>query len=134
MWRREQRSTAPGEPYDFSERAAKSGTSADVRDVLSAESLLVAGLLVPGCKLAFDRDGAGSVETFWLMSGDSWASASPEGDVSQLGPRSLWDEVESAYPWWVEIGRPAFDRFGLTVTGDAQEVWLDRPDNILTRD
>jgi hypothetical protein len=34
--------------------------------------------------------------------------------VQQHGNRRLWDEVEAAYLRWLQRGRPARDRFGLT--------------------
>ncbi|WP_240926561.1 hypothetical protein [Streptomyces sp. JB150] len=52
-----------------------------------------------------------------------------EFEVYQSGPRKLWDEVETAYRWWQEQGRPGFERFGLTVDGDDERIWLDSPDN-----
>ncbi|MEU7050267.1 methyltransferase domain-containing protein [Streptomyces eurythermus] len=74
--------------------------------------------------------------TLWLRDTavTSWATADyekdrPEFEVYQSGPRSLWDEVEVAYRWWEKQGRPGFERFGLTVDGDGERVWLDSPDN-----
>ncbi|MDN3259014.1 methyltransferase domain-containing protein [Streptomyces sp. CSDS2] len=74
--------------------------------------------------------------TLWLRDTavTSWATADYEKDrtefeVYQSGPRSLWDEVEAAYRWWEKQGRPGFERFGLTVDGDGERVWLDSPDN-----
>jgi hypothetical protein len=50
--------------------------------------------------------------------------------VRQYGPRRLWDEVEAAFQVWKDLGEPAHDRFGLTVTPDgAHRVWLDSPDS-----
>lgn len=73
--------------------------------------------------------------TLWLRDTavTSWATADYEKDrtefeVYQSGPRKLWDEVETAYRWWEEQGRPGFERFGLTVDGDGERVWLDSPD------
>jgi protein-L-isoaspartate(D-aspartate) O-methyltransferase len=51
--------------------------------------------------------------------------------VRQHGPRRLWDEAEAAYSAWVEHGKPARDRYGMTVTADRQVVWLDQPANVL---
>lgn len=49
--------------------------------------------------------------------------------VRQFGPRRLWDEVDAAYSWWVDAGKPTPDRYGLTVTPDGiHTVWLDAPD------
>ncbi|MFJ7248085.1 hypothetical protein ACIQWA_26125 [Kitasatospora sp. NPDC098652] len=66
--------------------------------------------------------------------GGSWAAVDWDGTrgaerytVWQHGPRRLWEEVEGAYRWWLENGRPGPERFGLTVTPDGQWVWLDKP-------
>lgn len=62
----------------------------------------------------------------------SWAACdftpgSTEFEVTQYGRRRLWDEVSGAYLWWLSVGRPEQGRFGLTVSADAQTVWLDHP-------
>lgn len=91
--------------------------------------------LVPGVRADLYFDSGGEA-TFWLLDADgpggSWASVDfvPEKDefvVEQAGARRLWDEVEAAYFQWVRWGRPGLERFGLTVTADGQEVWLDDP-------
>ncbi|MFH8492173.1 methyltransferase domain-containing protein [Streptomyces longisporoflavus] len=80
--------------------------------------------------VADKRDGARPV---WLYgTGDkSWACAFFRDDaptlVWQHGPRRLWDEVEAALAWWTGHGRPAHERFGLTVTPDGTRAWLDTP-------
>jgi hypothetical protein len=51
--------------------------------------------------------------------------------VYQSGRRRLWDEVETAFRWWQDQGRPGFQRFGLTVTADGQVAWLDEPSHVL---
>ncbi|GAB2695055.1 hypothetical protein GCM10010442_10880 [Kitasatospora kifunensis] len=51
----------------------------------------------------------------------------------QHGPRRLWDETEAAHRWWLDNDRPGPDRFGLTLTGDAQHLWLDAPADVLPR-
>ncbi|MFJ2579378.1 methyltransferase domain-containing protein [Kitasatospora aureofaciens] len=95
----------------------------------------VIGLGVPRAFWRAERyeDGA---YTLWLYSRDtlSWATADYERDrtdyeVVQSGPRRLWDEVEAAYRWWTDQGRPGHERFGLTVTPEGQTAWLDSPDN-----
>ncbi|GAB2921609.1 hypothetical protein GCM10022245_63830 [Streptomyces mayteni] len=54
--------------------------------------------------------------------------------VTQRGPRRLWDEVASAWRWWHAQGRPAVDRFGLTVAPDGgHTVWLDSPGTPIPR-
>ncbi|MEU6964132.1 methyltransferase domain-containing protein [Streptomyces chrestomyceticus] len=73
--------------------------------------------------------------TLWLRDTavTSWATVDHvpgrrEFEVYQYGPRKLWDEVVVAYRWWERQGRPGFERFGLTVDGDGERVWLDSPE------
>jgi protein-L-isoaspartate O-methyltransferase len=78
-------------------------------------------------------------KTVWLSdpASASWArvrtrfphgpSGPPEGAVEQYGPRRLWDEIEAVHHWWQRAGQPDRLRFGLTVTPDAQLIWLDDP-------
>ncbi|WP_405803510.1 hypothetical protein OG729_00500 [Streptomyces sp. NBC_00210] len=48
--------------------------------------------------------------------------------VYRGGPRRLWDEVEAAYRWWDAVGRPGIHRFGLTVSQQGDQAWLDTPE------
>ncbi|PZG24097.1 protein-L-isoaspartate(D-aspartate) O-methyltransferase [Spongiactinospora gelatinilytica] len=64
--------------------------------------------------------------------GGQWASVTrrpgqDEFRVYQVGDRPVWDEVTDAYFQWVSWGEPGRDRFGMTVTPDGQQVWLDTP-------
>ena len=108
------------------------------REVPPGASLAI-GELVPGCqsRMAEADDGTGTC-TFCLFETKtregSWARVDfrpgrQRFAVSQYGPRRLWDEVEEAYYWWIEAGRPDRERFGMTVTADDQWVWLDHPGN-----
>ncbi|MFJ4674871.1 methyltransferase domain-containing protein [Kitasatospora sp. NPDC088783] len=113
----------------------RSTTTLSPRDTGEWFRQFVIGLGVPGAfwrAERYDRDAY----TLWIYSRDkqSWASVDHERDrteyeVYQSGPRRLWDEVEAAYRWWDDQGRPEHNRFGLTVTPDAHTAWLDRPDN-----
>lgn len=51
--------------------------------------------------------------------------------VRQLGPRKLWDEVEVAYDWWYEQGKPGLDRFGLSSLDGHHWIWLDQPEHVV---
>ncbi|MBB1246222.1 methyltransferase domain-containing protein [Streptomyces durbertensis] len=77
------------------------------------------------------RDGRRAV-WFYGLTDRSWAvvdfrESRSEARVHQAGPRRLWDEVESAYRWWVAHGRPDHTRFGLTVLPTGTHAWLDDP-------
>ncbi|MFC5825197.1 protein-L-isoaspartate(D-aspartate) O-methyltransferase [Nonomuraea insulae] len=60
-----------------------------------------------------------------------WRPGAVEHKVYQVGDRPLWDEVLEAYFRWVSWGRPNRERFGMTVTPEGQEIWLDSPDRIV---
>jgi len=134
MWLRAQQFRAPDEPDDFADRAEHSTAAADPDEMVGDPAMFAAGLLVADCKMSYDHDDAGKVTTVWLLARDSWASLNPAtGDVFQLGERHLWDELASAYDWWVGQGRPLCDRFGLSVDGNEHTVWLDEPGNVIAR-
>ncbi|MEE1781637.1 methyltransferase domain-containing protein [Streptomyces sp. SP17BM10] len=62
-------------------------------------------------------DGAGSV-----------AELRADGIVCEEGPRALWSDLEAVHRLFVVKGRPARDRYGITITAGEQRVWLDDPD------
>ena len=65
-----------------------------------------------------------------------WAAAvaATPSVMTEAGPTELWAEVERAYRSWRDWGRPTWQRFGLTVTRDAQRWWLDEPGNVIHQD
>ncbi|MET9293588.1 methyltransferase domain-containing protein [Streptomyces sp. NPDC003077] len=72
--------------------------------------------------------------TWWLSSTDltSWAAARPRPDgesfrVKRHGPHDLFAELAEGAEWWRVSGWPEVARFGLTVTGEGETVWLDSP-------
>lgn len=75
------------------------------------------------------------VELTHLHSPDgSWAELSAGSDsrfqVTEGGPRRLWNCTEQTAIRWHELGRPGPERFGLTASrGGAQRLWLDEPDS-----
>jgi hypothetical protein len=87
-----------------------------------------AGLVLPEVAAIGGED-----RSFWLVHPDrSWAHRQIDGgrpQVTQGGPRRLWDLAEDAFAEWIELGRPRRDRFGVTVEPDHQEIWLDTPDS-----
>ncbi|MFI8854050.1 methyltransferase domain-containing protein [Streptomyces sp. NPDC053499] len=93
------------------------------------------GVQVPDlfCRVEWRQGGA---YRLWLleMSGQSWATADYEHgrtayEVVESGPRRLWSEAEAVMEWWRGQGEPRFEQYGLTVTPQAQRVWLGHPDN-----
>ncbi|GAA4234743.1 methyltransferase domain-containing protein [Actinomadura meridiana] len=91
---------------------------------------LAMGAALPGVVARGRRDGDNYTLRLWAS--DAWATATYEPgrvafDVRQAGERALWDEAVGAYFGWVSQGSPGRDRFGLTVTGEGEYVWLDRP-------
>lgn len=47
--------------------------------------------------------------------------------VTEIGPRALWNEVEHLHQQWHTWGRPHRERYGLTINGESQTIWLDEP-------
>ncbi|HEX3650497.1 MAG TPA: ATP-grasp peptide maturase system methyltransferase [Pseudonocardiaceae bacterium] len=99
---------------------------ADVLTSYRSRFEFYAGLALPEATATADQDG-----TVWLAHPDgSWVrhgTSKHRHQVWQGGPRRLWDTVEAAYDEWQALGRPARDRFGITVRPDRQELWLDNP-------
>ncbi len=94
------------------------------------------GARLPGWVTGYrkDDDGTTVLRVSHFASG-SWASltsGADEHEVWQYGPRRLWEELEAAYQWWTDAGRPDHTRFGLTVTPEGQTFWLDSPDQVVS--
>jgi protein-L-isoaspartate O-methyltransferase len=126
-------------PADLANTRTTSLDGGDVYDMISFDRAAFAiGLRAPGCRLHIEDDPQDAYRHLVRLHDEdsgSRAAAVVHGSapvtVQQQGPRALWDEIESAYRWWLTAGRPAPDRFGLTVCRDGQTVWLDDPTNIL---
>jgi protein-L-isoaspartate(D-aspartate) O-methyltransferase len=92
------------------------------------------GLRVPSCSLAVEDvdDDHRRIELHDVRS-HSWARVTlvrghDPWTVHQFGSRRLWAEVDAAYTWWRDAGRPSPDRYGLTVAPDGtHDVWIDVP-------
>jgi methyltransferase of ATP-grasp peptide maturase system len=97
-----------------------------------------AGLALPGVRPVRDHDGTdphaaggpGESGVALVHPDGSWVrhrKRAGADEVAQGGPRPLWELAEAAYVEWCELGKPDRDRFGVTVTADRQEFWLDEP-------
>jgi protein-L-isoaspartate(D-aspartate) O-methyltransferase len=85
---------------------------------------------VTGFGLRAER-GRTALDVVTLSASDgSRAEIGPFGDgvrtVREQG-RPLWVHVERAHARWIALGRPGWERFGLTVRDGHHTVWLDDP-------
>lgn len=136
MMLRSQRKSRAWNPH-HAEDATRSTTRVDPREIdragRAAELVIVTQVAGIGWHPVPDDDGCFSLLLFEAANPNgSWAACDYEPghddfDVVQYGPRRLWDEVCTAYLHWVGLGRPALDRFGLTITAEGQHFWLDTP-------
>lgn len=116
----------PGEPI----RSDCALSSEDVYEMIAPPGAFALGLVLAQCHKLVDEQTL-TVRLHDPSSG-SWARCvvTPGGQrqqVAEYGPRSLWQEALAARSWWIGAGRPAPDRFGLTVTPAGQDVWMDEP-------
>ncbi|MCO5998611.1 methyltransferase domain-containing protein [Actinoallomurus rhizosphaericola] len=135
MWVRAQRVPRPAVPAHLAGAADSTTTlHPDAVAFDDYDARFAVGVRVPDVVTRFEDAGDGGDDfTFWAFCGESWArvdvidGAFPHR-VRQHGPRALWTEIEAAYRWWEEAGRPETGRFGLAVTADRQYIYLDSPD------
>lgn len=96
------------------------------------DTCLAIGMKVPGCSLiTVPHPTAELTGTLWFVDPDtdSWANLHYQPNtrpypVHQSGPRNLWDEIETAYHWWRDNGRPDAGRWRITITPEGQQVTL----------
>lgn len=98
----------------------------------------IAALVLPGhhlshtLVLAPDRQAC-VADRYSCLDG-SWVTVDRTGEpgrprVRWGGPTPLSLVLRAAQRAWEQVGRPGWDRFGVTVTADRQQVWLDGPDS-----
>ncbi|MEU8252425.1 hypothetical protein [Nonomuraea sp. NPDC048916] len=91
-------------------------------------ALWVAQLAVPQAQVSWGDDATFLVDAGTGSRAEALSDPAGGWTVHQHGPIKLWDEIEKAILTWQEAGSPHQSGFGLTVTRDAQEVWLGEPD------
>jgi protein-L-isoaspartate(D-aspartate) O-methyltransferase len=93
----------------------------------------LAGLRMRRASYALQEHDDGHTQWLYSLSDDSWTAAvrreSTGSDivVRRVGHRRLWEEYVATHAWWTAQGEPGVERFGLTVTPEGQQVWLDDP-------
>ena len=117
---------------------ARSSTRLDPQPWTAAVPWLLATSQLPR-KIAFGYLGFTEAGPEWAtFTGDdgSWCAVRmrPDGnghrEVRECGPAGIWAAFERTCAEWETLGRPGWDRLGLTVTPDGRHhVWLDEPDN-----
>ncbi|MEU8919072.1 methyltransferase domain-containing protein [Streptomyces nigrescens] len=102
-------------------------TAGDIRGHYPFRLLLAFHL--PGAELVYHSDGATGTMSLQLQHSDgSWARVPLAGDrvetVTYGGTSEFWEQVEEAWKWWNDAGRPAQDRFGYAREPDGHaSVW-----------
>jgi methyltransferase of ATP-grasp peptide maturase system len=126
----------PSDVTDTTERTTTAGPEAvDGRDGPLA---FFAQLHLPaGTQLR--RTGEGDDLVTRLIAPDgSWCDVSHRSDHARRyravegGPQRLWRTVEGALERYMALGRPAWQRFGITASATHQSIWLDSPGSGLT--
>ncbi|MGH3916191.1 MAG: methyltransferase domain-containing protein [Pseudonocardiaceae bacterium] len=117
-----------------------SDTRLHAHHVCKGDARFAIGWRVPGCQWEYvpatDNDGRWCV--WFLDSGSrSWAHFDYQPGirrwpVHQFGPRRLWDEVEAAYHWWEQAGKPPAEQWQFTVAPYGQHI--DLPDSCITNE
>ncbi len=136
MWLRDQRggkARVGRDVYDEDQAEVRSSELHPYRVAGHRDVCTAIGLRVPRCQYLYRPADEDDPEgTLWLIDPESrsWASLRhhPERPgpypVRQRGPRMLFDEIETAYRWWVELGEPTVHRWRFIVSSEGQRVWL----------
>ncbi|WP_327236330.1 methyltransferase domain-containing protein [Streptomyces sp. NBC_01317] len=136
MWDRTRRGGA-GRVADLyhQEQGVKGTTDIPPQNVIQDDPAFFIGLAVTDAWFRWcDADDNSGEATLWFFADDgtSWATVEyvPDADtyeVEQYGPRTLWDDVREVFLRWHDLGKPERSRFGLSVDGNGQRVWMDDP-------
>jgi protein-L-isoaspartate(D-aspartate) O-methyltransferase len=101
-------------------------------DVLSTPAFaFLAWLATQDARLCWADLDDGRRLTCLICVDGSWCEVYPDDGgqrrVDQGGPRRLWHLTEQAHRFWTERQHPDWSRFGVTMLGCDQRVWLDHP-------
>jgi protein-L-isoaspartate O-methyltransferase len=137
MYLRAQRIHASIDEEDCDEATARAShtTVAPYSVAGDYDASLAIGMTVPHCSVITVPDPAAEMTgTLWFVdpTTNSWANlhyhpGTRTYPVHQSGPRNLWDEIETAYHWWRDAGRPGPDRWRITLSAHGQHITLRYP-------
>lgn len=102
-------------------------TAADIRGYYPFRLLLAFHL--PGADLVYHCDEATGTMSVQLQHSDgSWARVPMTGErvntVTYGGASEIWEQVDAAWKWWNDAGRPAQEQFGYAREPDGHaSVW-----------
>lgn len=89
----------------------------------------LASIVEPGLTWQYDLDDDRQITGARVWSADgSLAHLHPDNTVTETGPRPLWVNLEEAHRTYQGASLPGPDRYGITINGQTQRVWLDTPD------
>lgn len=116
------------------ERGRRSTTRLDPQPWAAAIPWFLAQARLPR-RITFGYRGCGPEWTTFTGKDGSWCAVrlapDEEGarEVRQGGPVAIWDQLDDVHAMWERLGRPGWERLGLTVGSDGHHrVWLDEPD------
>lgn len=119
----------PGRTIDL-DAGTRSSTLLEPLPWSSLVPWFLAQASMPG-EVTFGYRGTQQQWAVFSTNDGSWAAVTTkpgEREVRQGGPVRIWDAFEATQGRWDELGRPNWDRLGLTVTPDGRHrVWLDEP-------
>ncbi|MGH3937372.1 MAG: methyltransferase domain-containing protein [Pseudonocardiaceae bacterium] len=129
MWLRGQRPPSTYTASIDTSRGTLGSTRLHAHDVAGvAGAALAISQRVSDCAL-IHRPTRRHAGVLWFADprSESWATLrySPDVDtfeVRQAGPRRLWDEIEAAHQWWIDMGEPGVDAWRFTVTPGGQRI------------
>lgn len=134
MQLRDQRFRATVDDDECDETTARTShtTVAPYQVASDYDASLAIGMKVPNCiPIYVPADQYPDYARLWFVDPitDSWANLVHQPDtrtypVHQSGPRNLWDEIETAYHWWHQAGRPGPQQWRITITPEGQQVSL----------
>jgi protein-L-isoaspartate O-methyltransferase len=127
------RATIDGEHCDETTARRSRTTVAPYSVASEYDASLAIGMKVPNCTNIYlpTEDASDHAARLWFLdpTTDSWANlvhrpGAQDYPVHQSGPRNLWDEIDAAYHWWHDAGRPDAARWRITITPEGQHVTL----------